>query len=82
MIGRLSELRVTTEVKLGAGSRRWRSDQTATEAGPMSVMRCSLEIEQGRAMLIDQLEHASAAAGDAGERIFGDDHRQTGLFHE
>ena len=33
-------------------------------------------------MLVEQLEHAAAAAGDAGERIIGDDDGQAGLFHE
>ena len=33
-------------------------------------------------MLVDQLEHAAAAAGDAGQRIFGDHDRQAGFFHQ
>src|SRR5262245_17927785 len=33
-------------------------------------------------MLFGQLEDAAAAAGDAGQRIVGDDDRQAGFLHE
>ena len=32
--------------------------------------------------LVHVLERLAAAAHDAGQRIFGDDHRQAGLFHQ
>src|SRR5262245_61211763 len=53
----------------GRGSESWDAN------------RASAEAEQSR-MLFGQLEDATAAAGDAGEGILGDDHRQSGFFHE
>ncbi len=48
---------------------------------PDTPITGSLQAE-GAGVLFGQLEDAAAAAGDAGQRILGDDDRQPGLFHE
>src|SRR5262245_39956966 len=53
----------------GRGSDSWELNQASAEA------------EQPR-MLFGQLEDSPAAARDAGQRILGDDDRQTGFLHE
>src|SRR5690606_541427 len=42
----------------------------------------SLDSEEARAVLIQQLQHLASAQRDAGEGVIGDDHGQAGLFHE
>src|SRR5262245_41762953 len=53
------------------GRKSWLSSTTA-----------SIEAEQARAVLVDQLQHLAATTRHAGERIFGDHDRQAGLFHQ
>src|SRR6188508_1569907 len=53
------------------GRKSWLSSTTA-----------SIEAEQARTVLVDQLQHLPAATRHAGERIFGDHDWEAGFFHQ
>src|SRR5262245_25934534 len=53
------------------GRKSWLSSTTA-----------SIEAEQARTVLVDQLQHLAAPASYPAERILGNHHRQAGLFHQ
>src|SRR6056297_3921447 len=42
----------------------------------------SVQAEDGRSVLVHELEHPAPAACHARQRVVGDDHGQPGLFHE
>src|SRR5688572_23511360 len=61
--------------KAGPPRSRGRGSESCDVTWPLS------EAEQPR-VLFGQLEDATAAARDAGQRVFGNDHRQAGFFHQ
>ena len=70
--------RVTEETE-AEGRAATATDATAAAAEDGHGL---FEAEASRPDLVLELQNAAAAARHAGERIFGDDHRQAGLFHE
>ena len=50
--------------------------------GHGDVLGLSLQSEYSWAVLVDELDDPSAAPGDAGQRVVGDDDRQSGFLHQ